>query len=344
MADLNLATRELFIRSLVHEVYQRSPILDDLQKRNQIIVRGGKTIDRNVIKDDLESLAQDYSENDVLTDEAKDQLVKPSFPWKRFQLPLRYSGETEIQNANAGREEQLTDLPRFLAEQAHDGVRLHLMKLIFNEGSTTGVAQTADQFQSIVSALDFDVSYGGITRTGASGVANYWQASQATGTTPNPAEGSTLTDVQGTATVMSLANLRTWRIGVQQYTKTKDDLLYVMCPTLFNKVRNELETRNIYRPVGDTSVQGFNKMEFDGHNIVDVPYLESSSTMKKWVFILNLRYWTLYINAARNYKMTPFAWQGKYANGHDYYLSRLLVAGNFVCWKPNANLMLTNVT
>jgi len=344
--DLSLATRELYLRSLVHEVYERSPILDDLQKRNQIITRGGKTIDRSVVKSTLTSTAQNYLETTALTDEQTDQLVNPSFLWKRFQIPLRYGGETEIQNVNAGREEQLQDLAKFLVEQGHDATRMHLMRLIFNQGSVTGQAEGAgeEEFQSIVSALDFDVTYGGITRTGASGVANYWQASQATGTTPNPPEGSTITDVQGTAATMSLANMRAWRIGAQQFAKTQEDIMYVMCPTLYNKVRAEMESRNTYRPIGDTAKQGFNKMEFDGHSVVSVPYLETTAVMKKWVFILNLRYWELRINTARNFKVTPFVWQGDRSNGHDYYLARILVAGNFMCWKPNANTMLTNVT
>jgi hypothetical protein len=85
-------------------------------------------------------------------------------------------------------------------------------------------------------------------------------------------------------------------------------------------------------------------MNLDGHEVVSVPYLQRSSTTKTWFFILNMNFWELRIHTARNFKMTDFKWQGEQANGFDYYLARILLKGNFVCWKPNSSMWLSNVS
>ena len=83
---------------------------------------------------------------------------------------------------------------------------------------------------------------------------------------------------------------------------------------------------------------------FDGHEVVSVPYLQTSSTMKTWVFILNLQYWELRIHNQRNFNMTGFKWQGDVANGYDYWLARIMVQGNLMCWKPNSSMWLSNIS
>ena len=85
-------------------------------------------------------------------------------------------------------------------------------------------------------------------------------------------------------------------------------------------------------------------MYVDGHEVVSVPYLQRTSTMRTWVFILNLAYWELRIHTRRNFKFTGMKWQGENANGYDYYLGRILLQGNFCCWKPKSSLWLSAVS
>lgn len=346
MSDLTEATRELFVRSLKKEVFLRIPFYEELSKRSLIKFRGGKYIERLTDMDEMDDLAQAYTTNETLTDESKDMLAKPRFQWKKFQIPVRYSGDWEIQNAGAGNEEQLLDLVNFLVTKAQRAARLKMMKNAFNGGTTTGRSDGGKEFQSLVSALDHDVTYGTLTRTHSSNTRNWWQGADPGGLT------SSTTSAQGTATNLTISNIRKWisETSVAHYMEAKSDLMILMCPTLFNKLRAEMESKAIYNTdlnkalANDTANVGFNKMILDGHQVVDVQYLQESSTTRTWLFIINLNDWELRISTARNFKMTEFKWQGQNTNGVDYFLSRILVAGNLVCWKPNGSLWLSNVS
>jgi len=342
MSDLTEATRELFVRTLKNQVFYKMPFYEELARRNKITFRGGKYIERLVVKDEMDDLAQAYTVNEALTDEAKDMLAKPRFLWKLLQLPLRYSGDWVIQNANAGKEEQLLDLVRFLVEQGQSGMRRKMMKNLFNAGSTTGRGDAQKEFQSLVSALDHDIQYGNLARSFSSDTRDWWQGADPAGLNINISSGS-----QGSSYNMTISNLRKW-IGesdVSQYMDQKSDLTILMCSTLFNKLRAEMESKAIYKgEVGDTMKQGFTKMILDGYTVIDVPYLQTTSAMQTWVFILNMNDWELRISTERNFQMTDFEWQGKYTNGFDYYLARILVAGNLMCWKPRGNMWLSAVS
>jgi len=342
MSDLTTATRTFIVKTLKHEVFWRMPVYEALERRGKVTFRGGTAIERPVTMDTMESLAQAYGTNTPLTDEAKDMLAKPKFTWKKLQLPLRYTCDWEIQNANASDSEQIVDLVQFLGNQAQDGIRRKMTDLMFNSASTTGVGDNTDDFQSLVSALDHDTTYGTFARNLSANTRDWWQGADAAGLTKDIS-----TSAQATAATLSISNLRKWiyETDVAHYMKDKSDLQVAMCPTLFNKVRAEMESKMIYKPSGDKQRQGFNKMLLDGSiEIVEVPYLQRSSTTKTWLFILNLNEWELRISTARNFKLTPFEWQGKNTNGFDYYLARILVAGNLCCWKPNGNLWLSNVS
>ena len=130
MADLTKATRELFIRSLVDEVYMATPVVEELQRRNQITYSGGKYIERLVDTDEIDDLMQEYTAGTALTDEAKDTLEKPRFTWKYAQLPLRYDVDEYTQNIHAGDEEQLLDLAEQLVSKGQNATRLWLNKKV----------------------------------------------------------------------------------------------------------------------------------------------------------------------------------------------------------------------
>jgi len=341
-SDLSEATRELFVRSLKNQVFIKMPFYEELERRGKITFTGGKYIERLVDYAETDSTAQTYSTNTALTNQPTDTLKKPRFTWKKMQVPSEYDCDIEIQNVNAGNEEQLLDLSKYLADKAHRAARLKMMRMAFNSGSNTGVADGATDFQSLVSALDHDVTYGTLSRSWSGGTNDWWQ-----GADPSALDINVSSSTQGDAFPFTAANLRKW-IGettIAHYMESEDDLSIFVCPSLWNKLAAELEAKVQYKPVGSQNVrQGVRKMEFDGHQVVSVPELQRSSTMQKWVFILNMNCWELRLSTARNFKMTDYEWQGKYANGYDYYLARILVAGNTVCWQPNSSMWLSNVT
>jgi hypothetical protein len=339
-ADLTKATRELFIRSLKNQVFRKTPVVEEIMRRNKITYSGGKFIERLVDTDEIDDLMQEYAANTALTDDKKTTLDKPRFTWKYAQLPLRYDVDEYTQNILAGSEEQLLDLADHLVKKGQRATKLWLEKKIFNNGSTTGVGDNTVTFQSLVSALDSDTTYGTLTRNLSSGIRDWWQGADPADLTQNITSSS-----QATETNITISNIRKWvtETDVSHYMEGVDDITIVMCPTLYNKLRAEMEAKLIYKPSGDTQKQGFQKMELDGYTIVSSSFLQTTATMKKWVFILNMSDWELRIHSARNFKMTDFKWQGEYANGHDYWLARILISGNFMCWKPNGSMFLSNV-
>lgn len=342
-ADVTKATRELFDRSLVDQVHMRTPFVEALQRNGQVTstFKGGKYIEKLIDTDSIETLVQEYSNNSALTDAKKTTLNKPRFTWKYAQLPLRYDLDEYIQNADAGTEEQLLDLPEHLVKKGQEALKLWLCAKIFNSGSTTGVADGATSFQSLVSALDVDVTYGTITRTAASNVNDYWQGADPAGLWSGITAGT-----QATATNFTISNLRKWvhESDIAHHMDGEDDLQVLCCATLFNKMRAEMESKVIYKP-GLKQSQGINSMILDGGiEIVSVPYLQTTTTMKTWVFILNLRHWELRMSNKRNFMQTGFKWQGENSNGFDFWLARVMMAGNFFCWKPNSSMWLSNVS
>lgn len=340
--DLTKATRELHLRSLIDQVHMNIPVVEALQQRNQITYQGGTDVKRLVDTDTIDDLVQEYTVNEALTDEKKTTLEKPSFTMKYFQMPLRYDADEYLQNVTAGKEEQLLDLAAHLVKKGQKDIRLYLCKKIFNTGSTTGVADGAEGMQSLVSALDSDVTYGTLPRAIGSGVNDWWQGADPAGLNEVVTSSS-----QATATNLTISNLRKWitESSVAHNMERQDDLYICMCPTLYNKLRAEMEAKMQYQPAkGDTANQGFQKMILDDHTIASVPYLQTTSEMKSWLFILNLNFWELRFHTERNFKMTDFKWQGENANGYDYWLARIMCLGNFVCWKPKSSMWLSNVS
>jgi len=342
-ADVTKATRELFDRTLVDQVHMRTPVVEALMRNGQVTstFKGGKYIEKLIDTDTIESLVQEYTNNSALTDAKKTTLEKPRFTWKYAQLPLRYDLDEYIQNADAGTEEQLLDLPEHLVKKAQRDLKLWQCAKLFNSGSTTGVADGSTAFQSLVSALDEDVTYGTITRTASTNTADYWQ-----GANPAGLWSENTSSTQTTAANLTISNIRKWvhESDIAHYMDGEDDLMCLCCPTLFNKLRAEMESKVIYKP-GLKQSQGINSMMLDGGiEIVSVPYLQTSSTMKTWFFIINLRHWEWRMSSKRNFSQTGFVWQGDRSNGHDFWLARIMMAGNFFCWKPNSSMWLSNVS
>jgi hypothetical protein len=322
-------------------VYYRTPVVEELKRRNQITDSGGTAYEKLVDTAEIDSLMQEYTANDALTDEKLTTLQKPKFTRKYAQLPLRYDIDEYTQNIHAGREEQLLNLGTHLGEKGQRAAKLWLSKSIFNKGSTTAVADGATGFQSLISALNHDTVYGTITRTyGTTG--DYWQGADPAALNENIAASGS---AQDTATNLTISNLRKWinESNVAHNMESEEDLYICMCPTLYNKLIAEMEAKVQYKPAMFQR-QGIRKCELDGHQVVSVPYLQTTSTMRTWLFILNMKYFELRLHTLRNFSLTPFEWQGKNSNGYDFWLARIMIAGNFMCWKPNSSMWLSSVT
>jgi len=342
MSDLDLATRELFVRGMVNEVYYKTPFIEELERRSQITYKAGKYIERLADTATNEGLWQEYSTNEALRDEKAETLKKPRFTWKKAQYPLRYDIDEYTQNILGGTEIQLLDLAQHLTEKANKDSRLFLAKKMFNSASATPIGDSAKGFQSLVSALNHDTTYGTLSRSISGGTNDWWQ-----GADPEDLTMSISSSSQDTAYNLTISNLNKWtgETDVAHYMEAEDDLMVLMSPTNYNKIAAEAESKVIYKP-GGKQKQGIKSLRLGdgGMEIVSVPYLQRSDTTKTWVFILNLKYWELRIHTARKWKLTDFKWQGENSNGYDFWLARMMVIGNLVCWKPNSSMWLSAVS
>lgn len=338
--DLSIATRELFIKSLVNQVFLKTPFIEELQRRRQITHSAGKYVERLVDTDEIDDLMQEYVPEQALTDQKKDTLAKPRFTWKYAQLPLRYGVEEKLQNHSGDPKIQLLNLAEHLAKKGQRGTKLWLMKKTFNTASDVPVADGAVGPQSLVSALNHDSTYGTLSRSFSGGTNDYWQGADPAGL------GEVVTSSsQDTAYNFTRDNIRKWvnETSIAHHMEGTDDLQILCSPTLWDKLAAQMESHLQYKE-GKKQSQGIRSMIFDGHEVVSVPYLQTTANTKTWVFILNLRYWELRIHTERNFLHTPFKWQGDVANGYDYWLSRIMFQGNLVCWKPNSSIWLSNVS
>jgi hypothetical protein len=350
--NLETVTRDLFVGGVEDEVYTRIAFTEELLKRKQITTKGGKNITKAIDYAEVDSLAQAYSSNEPLTDGEKTSLIAPAFGWKKVQLPMKYDGDVEIQNLTANDTEQMVDIGEYIVNKAHRGMKLKLNSMLFNGGActtATGYNDSGKNFQSLIHALLHEDTattgtYGGIARDASAGLRNWYQGACPSQIVSTVAEGTALTvTAQSTETPLTIANLRKWIIPVQHHMKAKKDIMVIMCPSLFNRLKAECQAQMVYKEDGDTANVGFNKMYIDNHQIVDCDYLETNAAMKKWVFLLNMDTWEIRINSARNFKQTAFKWCGDLPNGVDYYLARILLAGNCITWNPAANMFLSNV-
>jgi len=235
--DLDKATRELFVNGLVDEVYMRTPVVEELKRRDQINHTGGKYIERLIDTDTIEDLVQEYDKNDPLTDERKETLEKPRFTWRKMQLPLRYDVDEELENTGADSDVQLLDIAEHLVKKGFDGVRRWWAIKLFNAGSTTPVADGSTTFQSLVSALNHDTTYGTLSRSFSGGTHDEWQ-----GADPEGLNESVSSSSQDTSYTLTKGNLNKWinETSVADCMDSPEDLMICMCPTLFNKLAAEM--------------------------------------------------------------------------------------------------------
>ncbi len=342
MSDLSIATRELWNRTVVDQIYMATPFVDDLVQRKKVTFSGGTEIKRPMVRDTMEDLMQVYDVMTPLTDGKKDMLETASFTYRMGQLPLRYHVDEYLQNIGADNDVQIINYAKFIVKQGQEAARMWMNSQIFNSGSNTPIADSdKTAFQSIVSALNHDTAYGGLTRTFSSGTNTWFQSADAGALNENVSSS-----VQDTATTLSIANIRKWvyETDVSAHLKSPADLRILLCPTLFNKIRAEAEGKVQYNP-GINQKQGVGKFTLDDNlTFVSVPYLQKTAITRAWLFILNLEEWELRIHTKRNWDMTDFVWQADRSGGRDYWLARMMIAGNFICWKPNSNLWLTSVS
>ena len=349
--DLNNLTRDMHDKTWQVEYMKKNPVTAMLLERKTLQFKGGKKYSRNADTDTHESLAQDYGNNTTLSHGVKDTTEKPKFQRKYIQFPVQVDLDERLQNAMQTEDRtQLQDLAAFRVRKAQEGMRVHLRKKIYMSSSSDFAKSPSDTnvyLQGLNSALEVDSSktYGGITRTYASGVkadVGFWF---------QPAGGALDPAVQVATKTISINWLRTVQEPLEDLESDNTDLVTILGGVLWLSLQAEAETKNMpYKLVGDrVAKQGFTEMILDGRRIIKDPFLkafyntemgettDAAGALEMRLYIINLMDWEFFIHPARNFKMSEFFDQSKLMGGTDSELARIFFAGNLVCFKPGAN-------
>ena len=343
---------------------------------------GGTLITRPVLIDDLSSLAQSFGEEDQLTGGRKTLLKTPSFGWKSFQVPLVYTKKQADMNAGPNRVLDFSKFlvqQGFLAARIHMCKMMYngsgaggagATQTASNTGAlgayTGAVTQSGDgdahvDFQSIIHALDHgDVTasstgdlgyqYGNVTRDLSGNTVDCWQSADIN----SGFDGTGTTSVQDTEITASIGNFRKALSVVRRNIEPASQFLCVVGPTLYQAFQSIVGagvsiTKGSGEP-GDLVKFGFNSFTLDNIEVVEDPFLvennravPSVTTMSKWFFIYHVPSWELRFKPGDMFRLTAFQDQAVMINGYAQHMARIYGTGNFMCWQPNANIMLTNM-
>jgi hypothetical protein len=314
-------------------VYLRLPFFRIMEERRQRQFKKGTAYKATVQYAEMDSLFQEYTDNETL--QGGEKVTDTTVQWyrKNAQLPLELKSMEDMENRDGGGDGQIFDIRQRLVINGQRGMRLAMSKLLYRAGdSNRDQPSSANaQFQGLKDALAFDVSYGGKTRANST-TNSWWQSADITAT------AAWATATQTTAVACSIANFRRIIDRVQRYatTDSPDNLLFLCGNTNYRTLQSQVESQRIYK-AGPHAEFGFTSMTIDGVEIIADPYLDLGGFSTN-TFMLHLPDWHLMLSPKRRLGyVTDLEWQGKYANGTDKLLGRVMLQGNIICTQPNAS-------
>lgn len=358
--DLDNLTRDMHDASWEVEYMRKNPVTALMLERKTLQFKGGKQYYRELDTDDMEDIVQDYVVNEVLTNEVKDTTSRATFIRKKFQAPIQVDEDEELENAAQTPDgTRLHNLAEHRTRKVQEAVRFHIRKLLYRATGVTGAATDSNKYmQGLNNALTPDHTYGQITRTKASSIADWWQPAA----NQYDATGGTTGDQNGEYTI-GIHWLRSILEPMEDLETDNVDLITIVGGVLWLALIEEAEARGTpYKIVpdrlnkgGGKTTQGFTEMILDRRRIVKDPFLKtanntamgettaSAGDLSRRMYCLNLKTWDMFIHPKRNFLLTEFFDQSKLAGGSDFKLARIKFGGNLVCWHPNQNLYLSNV-
>lgn len=332
--NINSTTLDLWKKSVVPQVFMKIPMVARMLAQKRVFI-GGKALKAPVSMDTLESVAQEYTPNQALTNQDKTILHAPEFGWKYFQVPLQYDITEKLQNNG---EAAIINLLAHKVQKGQEAARLKIREMMYNATNTEASAA----FESINLACDHSRTYGGLT-TVTTTTYPWWNGASTAGTYADRA----------TAITPSISNFRVIYDCARRFTDSMPgDYLCVTSDTIFRSLKEQCERHNIYTTKASILNKfGFNAMMIDGVEVVADPYLEVTpatgalnTTRQKYFYMLNIATWELRFAPSRAFSFTGFTHQAKQVDGHDFWLGRIMSAGNLMCWQPRANVWKSNMS
>jgi len=329
--QLTADTQELYLRTVEDQVHDRIPLIHKMKKMNRVITKGGTYITKP-LRYAKNTQTQSYVKGATLDSGTESKRTAAKFGWALTQTPIKYDVDDEIMNNG---DEQIVDTIAEEVKAAQEDMLDTLSENMFNiyEGTEDSHSDvTPGHMLSIKSALipteatyHGKAIYGGITRTA---ITDWFSG--------NCDDGSSL----GAATTVSMNQ---WDYMVETcITKrgNRKNLLAICGSALYRKWKSLVRARESTIDVsGMMAKTGFESFSIDGVELV----LDDNCPASTF-YMLDLSTWEWRISPKRDFKVTPFKWQGENNNGVDEYLARVLLAHNLVCWKPRNNYVATSMS
>ena len=334
-ANIQATTRALWKKTVVSQVLMKMPLLARLLLAKKVTWPGGKYITGPVDKDEMDDLGQAYFPNEPMTVGKKSLLESPYFHWKYFQVPVTYDISERIENSGGNQTAPINLIP-FLMKKAQRAARIKLYKMMYGIGTAGSDADHDRDFQSVFDALTHDATYGHLTR--ATTVTNEWW------------QGASVADTfadQSTDYGFSVNTFRRALAACQKYDPDKpSEYLCVVGPTGYLSLKTQCEANRISMDKGPLHKYGFSSFTIDDVEVVMDPYLRNSTLTNAhlYMFIYHVPSWELGLHPLRSFAFTGFTWQGDRAGGLDAWMARIMCAGNFYTWRPNASIALLALT
>jgi hypothetical protein len=337
-ANISATTRDFWLRTVVDQVFLKMPLYARLLMADKVSWKGGQHITAPVDTAEWDDLMQDYTAGEGMTSGRAATLTKPWFNWKMAQMPVSYNVDEYLQNGGAS-DIKVIDFSEYLTKKSHKATRIGLYKRMYSSTST----DATKPIQSVYQALNHDATYGHVSR--ATTVTNKWW------------QGASIAETfadQDTSRTISIHMFRQAFSAADMRAETAGNYLCVVGPDNYLNLKSQVDgSVHIVNPPGPLVKYGFQSFMLDGVEVVRDPYLRATGLTaetalgtgpEKWFFIFNINDWELRLHPERSIRMTPFKWQGDYANGPDEWLARIMIAGNLVCWRPQGSIWLSDVT
>jgi hypothetical protein len=327
--QLTADTQELYLRTVEDQVHDRIPLVHKLKKLKRVVTKGGRYVTKP-LRYAKNTQTQNYATGAPMNSGTENKRTAAKFNWRKTTTPIKYTCDDEIENdGEQAIVDTIAEEVKSAQEDMMDSLSLNFFG-IYN-GSTVASPGTTDPLSLNAAFYGGATTYGGLAVYGGitrSAIGDWWDGNVDDGTARN------------NPTTVSFNH---WDYMVDkclQHRGNRKSLLAVCGSTLYHKWKSLVRAKEAEIDItGMLAKAGFASFSIDGVELV-----LDDNCPANYFYMLDLETWEWRISPKRNFKVTPFKWQGEVNQGVDEYLARILLAHTgLICWKPRNNYMATNM-
>jgi len=331
MSRLDADTQLFYTKTIWDQIKARYPVVSKMKTKNIRSYSGGTEIQIPVITE-RNNQTEHYKTGQQMGSGTEAKRSYAKFTMVKTQTPIKYDCDDFIENNGTA-----VTIDTIAAEvaAAQEGLIYELSRNGF--GLYDGALDDPDTTKEPLSlnaalthnpALGGLATYGGITRTSQD---DFW----------NGVSGTDSTNIDlGDAAPVSYDQWDFMVDSCMKHGAQRNRLMAICGSGLYRKWKNLVRAKESGLSAGGSKFTvGFSEFSIDGVDIV----LDDNCPASTF-YMLDMDTWQWWISSKRNFKVTEFDWQGKYNNGIDEYLARVLLAHTgMICTKPRNNYITTSM-